>query len=84
MSDPSKRKSNIFKSTRTRHFRTGQKKFIQRVLKCLENASMLLKTCSRFNPRGRHIYEFGVLGGSGNYTETDQSLLAMFAFPCKE
>ena len=45
---------------------------------------MLLKTCSRFNPRGRHIYEFGVLGGSGNYTETDQSLLAMFAFPCKE
>ena len=39
---------NLGSSTRTRHFRTGQKKYIRHVLKCLD--SMLL----------RHIYEFDV------------------------
>ena len=42
----------------TRRFRTGQKIHIRRVLKCLD--SMMLKTRPRLNPRGHHIYEFGV------------------------
>ena len=49
---------NLESSTRTRRFRTGQKKYLRRVLKCLD--SMLLRTSSRLNPRGRHIFEFGV------------------------
>ena len=36
---------NLESSTRTRRFRTGQKKYIRRALKCVD--SMLLRTCSR-------------------------------------
>ena len=46
-------------STRTRRFSTEQNKYIRRILKCLD--SMLLKTRSRLNPRGCHIYEFGAI-----------------------
>ena len=46
---------NLGSSTRTRRFRTGQKKCIRRVLKYLD--SMLLKTRSGLNPRSRHIYD---------------------------
>ena len=52
---------NLESSTRTRHIRTGQNIYIyiyiRRVL-CLD--SMPLKTRSRLNTRGRHIYEFAV------------------------
>ena len=48
---------NLGSSTRTRRFRTGQKKYIRRVLKCFD--SMLLKTCSRLNSRRCHIYFLG-------------------------